>query len=37
MPLAGIFSARFTELRAVGAREFDGARHTLETLRRAGV
>jgi putative hydrolase of the HAD superfamily len=35
--LAGIFSARFTELRAVGAREFDGARHTLETLRRTGV
>jgi putative hydrolase of the HAD superfamily len=35
--LAGIFSSRFTELRAVGAREFDGARHTLETLRNTGV
>lgn len=35
--LASIFSARFTELRTVGAHEFDGARHTLETLRRTGV
>lgn len=35
--LAGIFSSRFTELRAIGAREFDGARHTLETLRNTGV
>jgi putative hydrolase of the HAD superfamily len=35
--LASIFSSRFTELRAVGAREFDGARHTLETLRNTGV
>ena len=35
--IAGIFSSRFTELRAVGAREFDGARHTLETLRNTGV
>jgi len=35
--LAAIFTSRYTELRAVGAREFDGARHTLETLRRTGV
>lgn len=35
--IAGIFSSRFTELRAIGAREFDGARHTLETLRNTGV
>jgi len=35
--IASIFSSRFTELRAVGAREFDGARHTLETLRNTGV
>lgn len=35
--LAAIFSSRFTELRTVGAHEFDGARHTLETLRRTGV
>ena len=35
--IASIFSSRFTELRAVGAREFDGARHTLEALRNTGV
>lgn len=35
--IAAIFSSRFTELRAIGAREFDGARHTLETLRNTGV
>jgi len=35
--IARIFSSRFTELRAIGAREFDGARHTLETLRNTGV
>lgn len=35
--LAAIFTSRYTELRAVGAREFDGARHTLETLRNTGV
>lgn len=35
--LAAIFTSRYTELRAIGAREFDGARHTLETLRNTGV
>jgi putative hydrolase of the HAD superfamily len=35
--LAAAFSVRFTELRALGGREFDGARHTLETLRHQGV
>lgn len=35
--IAAIFTSRYTELRAVGACEFDGARHTLETLRRTGV
>lgn len=35
--LATAFCERFTELRAAGTRLFEGARHTLESLRNKGI